>query len=93
MNIGAVPFSSSDEIVITPSTGNVSVTIEGAQSVGQQPVTQVSQSMTLNTDNPWIQINQNSYRVNSIELGNTSASTIWMCSATTWQFTQVEDDR
>jgi hypothetical protein len=93
VNIGAIPFSSSDEIVITPSTGTISVTIEGAQSVGQSPTTQASQAMTLNTDNPWIQMNQNSYRVNSIELGNSSSTNIWMCSATTWQFTQVEDDR
>jgi len=93
VNIGAIPFSASDEIVITPSTGNISVKIEGAQSVGQSPTTQASQTMALNTDYPWIQIDQNSYRVNSIELGNTSSTDIWMCSATTWQFTQVEDDR
>jgi hypothetical protein len=93
VNIGAIPFSSSDEITITPSLGNISVTIEGAQSVGQQPTTQLSHTMALNTDNPWTQIDQNSYRVNSIELGNTSSTDIWMCLATTWQFTQVEDDR
>jgi len=93
VNIGAVPFSSSDEISIIPSLGNLSVTIEGAQSVGQLPTTQASQAMALNTDNPWIQMNQNSYRVNSIELSNTSSTDVWMCSATTWQFTQVEDDR
>jgi hypothetical protein len=93
VNIGAIPFSSSDEITITPSTGNISVTIEGANSVGQQPITKASQAMALNTDNPWIQMDQNAHRVNSIELGNTSNTDIWMCSATTWQFTQVEDDR
>ena len=93
VNIGAVPFSSSDEITITPSLGNIKVTIEGANSVGQQPTTQLSHTMALNTDNPWTQIDQNAYRVNSIELGNTSSTDIWMCLATTWQYTQVEDDR
>jgi len=93
VNIGAIPFSSSDEISIIPSPGNISVTIEGANSVGQQPVTKASQAMALNTDNPWIQMDQNAHRVNSIQLGNTSSSNVWMCSATTWQFTQVEDDR
>lgn len=93
VNIGATPFSSSDEISIIPSLGNISVTIEGANSVGQQPITKASQSMALNTDNPWIQMDQNAHRVNSIELGNTSSTDIWMCNATTWQFTQVEDDR
>jgi len=93
VNIGAIPFSASDEITITPSLGNLSVTIEGANSVGQSPTTKASQAMALNTDNPWIQMDQNAHRVNSIELGNTSSTDIWMCSATTWQFTQVEDDR
>ena len=93
VNIGATPFSSTDEISIIPSPGNISVTIEGANSVGQQPVTKAAQTMALNTDNPWIQIDQNAHRVNSIELGNTSSTNVWMCSATTWQYTQVEDDR
>jgi hypothetical protein len=93
VNLGAVPFTGTDEIVITPSTGTIGVIVEGALSVGQQPVVQVNQNMTLNTDNPWIQINQNSYRVNSIILSNTSSTNVWMCNAITWQFTQVEDDR
>ena len=93
VNIGAIPFSSSDEITITPSLGNIKVTIEGAQSVGQLPTTQLSHTMALNTDNPWTQIDQNAYRVNALELGNTSSTDIWMCSAVTWQYTQVEDDR
>jgi hypothetical protein len=93
VNIGATPFSSTDEISIIPSLGNISVKIEGAQSVGQLPTTQANQTMALNTDYPWIQMDQNAYRVNSIELGNTSSTDVWMCNATTWQFTQVEDDR
>jgi len=93
VNLGAVPFTGTDEIVITPSTGTIGVIVEGALSVGQQPVVQVNQNMTLNTNNPWIQINQNSYRVNSIVLSNTSSTNVWMCNAITWQFTQVEDDR
>ena len=43
--------------------------------------------------NPWAQINQNAFRVNSIELSNTSNSHVWICTAATWQITQVEDDR
>jgi hypothetical protein len=93
VNIGATPFSSTDEISIIPSLGNISVKIEGAQSVGQLPTTQANQTMALNTDYPWIQMDQNAYRVNSIELGNTSSTDVWMCNATTWQYTQVEDDR
>jgi hypothetical protein len=93
VNMGAIPFTSTDEIVIVPSPGSINVTIEGANSVGSKPITQVAITMKLDTDNPWTQINQNSYRVNALELGNTSHTNIWMCSAATWQFTQVEDDR
>jgi hypothetical protein len=46
-----------------------------------------------NSDNPWAQIDQNAFRVNTLELSNTSNSTVWMCNAATWQITQVEDDR
>jgi len=96
VNMGAVPFTSTDEIVIIPSTGSITVKVEGSQSVGQSPVSRTvggSATMTLNTDNPWIQMDQNAYRVNYIEISNTSNANIWMCSAATWQFMQVEDDR
>ena len=73
--------------------GAVNVTIEAANSVGQSA--QVINSVTLptNTDNPWAQFDQNAYRVNSIVLDNKSNQNIWLCAATTWQYTQVEDDR
>jgi len=78
----------------TPSLeGSISVQVEGSNSVGQPVQDFNSEGMTINTDYPWIQISQNSHRVNSIELGNTSTTNIWLCSATTWQYTQVEDDR
>jgi hypothetical protein len=73
--------------------GNINVTIEGANSVGQAPQASTAITMATNTDTPWTQINQNAYRVNSLVLSNSSSSTIWQCSATTWQFTQTEDDR
>lgn len=81
------------ELPIYPSTGNISVKIEGAGSVGAEPAATANVTMAINTANPWCQINQNAHRVNSIEISNTSNADIWMCSATTWQFTQVEDDR
>ena len=81
-----------------PSTGNITVTIEGANSVGSEPVAKTPVQLAIDADgnagaNPWAQINQNAFRVNSIKLSNTSNATIWMCSATTWQITQTEDDR
>ena len=98
VNLGAVPFTGSDHLPITPSPGNITVTIEGANSVGSTPIAKTPVTIPLDADgsynlNPWAQINQNAFRVNSIELSNTSNADVWMCSATTWQFTQVEDDR
>lgn len=83
---------------INPATqsgriGSVDVTVEGANSVGQAPVASTGITMATNTDSPWTQINQNAFRVNSIEIGNSSDRNIWQCSAITWQYTQTEDDR
>ena len=102
VNLGALPFTGDDELPIDPATstnkGNLTVTIEGANSVGSAPtaITPVTIPVDANGTagaNPWAQINQNAFRVNTIELGNTSANDVWMCSAVTWQVTQVEDDR
>jgi len=73
--------------------GSVDVKLEGANSVGQPAQVTTALTMDTDTDYPWVQVNQNAHRVNSLELGNSSTSTAWMCSATTWQFTQTEDDR
>ena len=73
--------------------GTISVQVEGSNSVGQPVQDLNSEGMDINTDYPWVQITQNAHRVNSLELGNTSNTNIWLCSATTWQYTQVEDDR
>jgi hypothetical protein len=86
-------------IQINPNTqpgliGEIEISIEGQNSVGQPYVIPTTNfSISTDTDYPWLQYNQNSHRVNSIEIGNSSNSNIWMCTATTWQFTQVEDDR
>ena len=82
-----------DELPQTPGVGNITITIEGANSVGSAPAAKTGVNVAIATDYPWAQIDQNSNRVNSIEIGNTSNVAIWHCSATTWQYTQVEDDR
>ena len=78
---------------VANSTGNITVTIGGSNSVGQTPDFQSNVTIACNTDNPWAQIDQNAYRINSIKLNNTTNSTAWLCSATTWQYTQTQDDR
>lgn len=97
VNIGAIQ-NDNNNIPITPGTGNLTVTLEGANSVGSSPT--ISTAITVPVDangseskNPWAQFNQNAFRVNSIILSDTSNASVWLCSATTWQATQVEDDR
>jgi hypothetical protein len=103
VNLGAYPDSTDDELPIDPATsthkGNITVTIEGANSVGSAPTVKtpvtipVDANGATNAANPWAQINQNAFRVNTLEFSNTSNNDIWMCTAATWQITQVEDDR
>lgn len=97
VNLGAI-INENNEIPITPGTGNLTITIEGANSVGSAPTAKTPVTIPVDADgsynnDPWAQINQNAFRVNAIELSNTSHEDIWACSATTWQITQVEDDR
>jgi hypothetical protein len=84
-----------DPVTESSLIGNVKIQVDGANSVGQAPVSTTSFAVATNTDNPWAQINQNSHRVNSLEITSDSSTpgTIWMCNAVTWQFTEVEDDR
>jgi hypothetical protein len=75
--------------------GEVSVTLRGANSVGQAPQESTAETLATNTDYPWVQINQNSHRVNTLIMTNsaTTPDTIWMCNAVTFQLTETEDDR
>ena len=93
VNLGGIPFTGDFNKQVPESTGNLSVRIDGAESVGQIPLQTTLETIVLNTSYPWMQIDQNSHRVNSITIENTSSTDIWHCDATTWQFTQVEDDR
>lgn len=84
-----------DPTVNPELVGNVKFKIEGANSVGQQPIFTVSEALTTDTDYPWVQINQNAHRVDTVEFTNDidTPDTIWMCTALTFQFVEVEDDR
>ena len=91
-----------NELPINPADithkGNVTITIEGANSVGSEPTAKTPVTIPVDANgaagnNPWAQINQNAFRVNTIDVTNSSNTSIWMCNATTWQYTQTEDDR
>lgn len=74
-------------------TGDITITIGGTDAVGKDPVFKEPVTMAINTDNPWTQINQNAFRVNSIVLSNSSTTDTWQCAAINWQFTPTQDAR
>ena len=72
-------------------TGNVDITIGGADSVDSTPTFKPTQTMAIDTANPWVQIDQNEYRVITMQLGTTSSTDAWQLSAANWQVTVVQD--
>lgn len=77
----------------TVSTGNITITIGGADSVGETPTFKSAVTMDLDTSNPWTQIDQNVYRVNTVKISNTSSTETWICPGITWQLTPTQDAR
>jgi hypothetical protein len=75
------------------SVGNITIQLGGSDSVGQAVTFKTAVNMPIDTSNPWCQINQNVYRINSVRITNTSDVTAWICPAVTWQFTRVQDSR
>jgi hypothetical protein len=69
------------------------VTLGGSDSVGQEVTFKTAVTMPVDTSDPWTQINQNVYRINSVKLNNTSGTDAWICPAMSWQFTRIQDSR
>jgi hypothetical protein len=77
-----------------PSEGTISVEIGGNNSAGQAVTFRPIQTMLIDTDQPWVQIDQNVYRQNTIRITRTGSTLKpWMLTGATWQYTTVEDDR
>ena len=74
-------------------TGNVDVTIGGALSVGQTPTFKPTVEFDIDGDSPWVQIDQNDFRVNSIKVEQSSTTDAWQMTAINWQITITEDAR
>jgi hypothetical protein len=74
-------------------TGNIQVEIGGANSVGAPITFKTPVSMAIATEYPWVQINQNAFRVNSIRVSSNSTADDWTLTAVNWQFQQTEDAR
>jgi hypothetical protein len=97
VNLGA-ELNKGANIQVYDSTATISVTIEGANSVGSPA--SVSTAVTTFVDangnpkhDPWVQIDQNAFRVNTVALSNSTTTNIWHCSSMTWQIAPVEEDR
>jgi len=74
-------------------TGNVDITIGGSLSVGQTPTFKPTVEFDIDGDNPWVQIDQNDYRVNTIKVEQSSTTDAWQMTAINWQITITEDAR
>lgn len=77
----------------TASTGSIDITVGGANSAGATIVYKPVQTLDINTEYPWVQINQNVFRQNTLIIADSSTTESWLCSAVAWQYTPVEDDR
>lgn len=74
-------------------TGNVNVTVGGASSVGANITYKPTVEMAIDTDYPWVQINQNDQRVVSVKIETNSNVDSYSLTAINWQNTIIEDDR
>jgi len=73
--------------------GNITIAIGGAQSVGQVATFTPDNTIAIGTDNPWVQAQQNAYRIYSVRANNSSSTNTWEMSALTWQLTPTQDSR
>jgi hypothetical protein len=74
-------------------TGNINITIGGADSVDSTPVYKPTQTVAIDTTNPWVQIDQNEARVVTMQISSNSAVNSWQMTAANWQVTVVQDTR
>ena len=74
-------------------TGNILVTVGGANSVASAPVYKPTEEMAIVTENPWIQVDQNEARVTTVKFESNSAVDTWQLSAANWQVTVVQETR
>lgn len=74
-------------------TGNIQITLGGANSVGSDPVFKPTETLDIVTENPWIQVDQNEYRVNTLKVESNSSVNSWQMTAANWQITVVQETR
>jgi hypothetical protein len=92
---GPVPYSSKVYIHRAlpeiAGTGNVNITIGGANSTAQNPTYGQTGIVAIVTDNPWVTTQQNAVRTVSIKVESNDATNAWNITAMNWQASIVED--
>ena len=92
---GPVPYSSKVYIHrLLPEiagSGNINVTVGGANSTAQTPTYGSAVPMNIVTDNPWVTTQQNTVRTVAIKVESNDSTDTWNMTAMNWQATITED--
>jgi hypothetical protein len=92
---GPVPYSSSVYIHRAlpeiSGSGTIDITIGGANSTAQTPVYTETGSTEIDTNTPWVNIQQNAVRTVAIKVESNNSTDAWNMTAMNWQATVVED--
>ena len=78
---------------IVGTGGNISIAIGGAPSTGAEPTFQPTLTIPIDTDQPWVSIDQNTYRCVSLIVSNTSDEYSFSITAIDWQIDIVSEAR
>jgi len=74
-------------------TGNITIAIGGAPSTGATPTFQPELTIPIDTDQPWVSIDQNTYRCVSLVVSNTSSVDSFSITGISWQLDIVSEAR
>jgi hypothetical protein len=74
-------------------TGNVNITVGGQYSTGSPVIFKPTVEFDIDGITPWVQIDQNDFRQNTIKVEQSSTSESWQMTAINWQITITEDSR
>ena len=92
---GPVPYSSKVYIHrLLPEvsgTGNIDITVGGANSTAQAATYGQTGTVSIVTDNPWVTTQQNTFRTTSIKVYSNDATDTWNLTALNWQASITED--
>ena len=92
---GPVPYSSKVYIhralPEVAGSGNIDITIGGANSTAQSATYGQTGTVAIVTDNPWVTTQQNAVRTVSIKIESNDATDTWNTTAMNWQASIIED--